>query len=285
MKFVASRAEKTLMRLLRAAGVAGLMVFAHACVWGATSSLLASPPDSASIEQNWHVLETYCEKCHNATDWAGGVAFDTMRPESAADDAETWEKAVRKLRGALMPPPGKPQPDPVVRRAFITSMEGFLDRTAAQHPNPGSVVLHRLNRTEYASSIDAILGVKIDPTALLPRDDKADGFDNVADVLKVSPSFLEQYLSAARQVSIQAVGNPAARPQSRIYRGPPEAGQYMHLEGLPLGTRGGMLIEHDFPADGEYEFSVNGLVGAGYVWGVMDPNTLLITIDDVKVFA
>ena len=100
----------------------------------------------------------------------------------------------------------------------------------------------------------------------------------------MSPSFLEQYLSAARQVSVQALGNPAARTQSKIYPGPPEAGQYMHLEGLPLGTRGGMLIEHDFPTDGDYEFTISGLAGAGYLWGVMDPNTLIITVDGVRVF-
>ena len=100
----------------------------------------------------------------------------------------------------------------------------------------------------------------------------------------MSPSFLEQYLSAARQVSVQAIGNPAARPQSKVYPGPPEAIQYMHVEGLPLGTRGGMLITHDFPVDGDYEVTVNGLVGAGYLWGVMDKNTLVVTLDDAKVY-
>ncbi len=236
------------------------------------------------MQANWPLLENYCFKCHNATDWAGGVAFDTMEPDSIGADAEVWEKAVRKLRGTMMPPPGKPQPDPAARRAFVTSLERELDQATTAHPNPGSVGLHRLNRTEYANAIAEILALKIDPIALLPRDDKADGFDNVADVLKVSPSFLEQYLGAARQVSIAAVGNPAARTQSKIFPGTAEAGEYVHLEGLPLGTRGGMLIEYNFPADGDYEFSINGLVGAGYVWGVMDPNTLIITVDDVKVF-
>ncbi|MEP7242811.1 MAG: DUF1592 domain-containing protein [Gammaproteobacteria bacterium] len=237
-----------------------------------------------SLQANWQLLETYCVKCHNATDWAGGIAYDTMQPDTAADDAEIWEKAVRKLRGTLMPPPGKPQPDAKSRQAFIDTMEGFLDGAAGQHPNPGFVGLHRLNRTEYANAVDDMLGVRIEPASLLPRDDKSDGFDNVADVLKVSPAFLEQYLSAARQVSIEALGNPTARTVSKIYQGPPEASQYVHLEGLPLGTRGGMLVEHDFPADGDYEFTINGLVGAGYLWGVMDPNTLIITIDDVRVF-
>jgi hypothetical protein len=274
-------------RVLRLAGLAGLLTLANGMAWSADSQPSGpapADPHASSLQANWKLLETYCVKCHNATDWAGGIAYDTMEPDTAADDAEIWEKAVRKLRGSLMPPPGKPQPEPAARQAFIDTMESFLDRAAVEHPNPGSVGLHRLNRTEYANAIDDLVGLKIDPAALLPRDDKSDGFDNAADVLKVSPSFLEQYLSAARQVSVEAVGNPTARTQSRIYPGPPEAGQYMHLEGLPLGTRGGMLAEHDFPADGDYEFSINGLVGAGYLWGVLDPNTLIVTVDDVRVF-
>jgi mono/diheme cytochrome c family protein len=242
------------------------------------------PPRQAAVEKNWGLLEQYCSECHNATDWAGGVAFDTLQPDGIATDAEVWEEAIRKLRGRMMPPPGKPRPDAATLDSFAASLENYLDAHAAQQPNPGTVSLHRLNRAEYANAIEDILGLKIDPAALLPRDDKSHGFDNVAEVLKVSPSFLEQYISAARQLTVQAVGTPSVRLQSKIYPGTPQAGQYMHLEGLPLGTRGGMLIEHYFPADGEYEFNINGLVGAGYVWGVMDPNTLIVTIDDVKVF-
>lgn len=253
-----------------------------ACVaWLAAGAAYAG----SGVEANWHVIDDYCVKCHNAEDWAGGIAFDTLSPNSIGADAETWEKAVRKLRGTMMPPPGKPQPDPAARQALVSALESELDQTAASHPNPGSVVLHRLNRTEYANAVAQILDVRIDPESLLPRDDKADGFDTVADVLKVSPAFLEQYLSAARQVSIEAVGHPGARTTTRIFPGSLEAGQYVHLEGLPLGTRGGLLIETDLPVDGDYEFTINGLVGAGYVWGVMDPNTLIITVDDVKVFS
>ena len=242
----------------------------------------ATPP--GTVGANWHVLQDYCGDCHNSSDWAGGVAFDTMSPDAVPADAEIWEKAVRKLRGNMMPPPGKPQPDPATRQTFVLALETQLDQAATAHPNPGSVMLHRLNRTEYANAVAQMLDVRIDPAALLPRDDKADGFDNVAEVLKVSPAFLQQYLSAARQVSVAAIGNPAARPTSTVYPGGPAASEYVHLEGLPFGTRGGMLIEHDFPADGDYEFSIEGLVGAKYVWGVMDRNTLVITIDDAKVF-
>ena len=241
-------------------------------------------PHGAPLDANWKMLESYCLECHNTTDWAGNIAFDTMTPADAADDAEIWEKAVRKMRGALMPPPGKKQPDEATRVQFISTMESFLDHSAVDRPHAGSVGLHRLNRTEYANAIDDILGLRIDPTALLPRDDKSDGFDNAADVLKVSPSFLEQYMSAARTVTVEAVGNPKARTTSRMFPGPPEANQYVQLEGLPLGTRGGMIIDYDFPADGDYELTINGLIGAGYLWGVMDPNTLIITVDGERVF-
>jgi hypothetical protein len=237
-----------------------------------------------SIQDNWKVLESYCVECHNATDWAGSVAFDTMEPGAAADDAEIWEKAVRKMRGNLMPPPGKKQPDAAARTAFIGSFESFLDANGAKPARAGSVGLHRLNRTEYANAIEDLLGLQINPASLLPRDDKSDGFDNAADVLKVSPAFLEQYLSAARTVTREAIGSPTARTQSRVYPGTGEYNQYVHIEGLPLGTRGGVIIDHEFPADGEYEFTISGLVGAGYLWGVMDANTLLITVDGERVF-
>jgi mono/diheme cytochrome c family protein len=268
------------MRFLKQ--TAALIWFASMNSWGDSAPTVPAP--QAAVEKNWGVLEEYCSECHNAIDWAGGVAFDTLQPDAIATDAEVWEEAIRKLRGRMMPPPGKPRPDAATLDAFAASLENYLDAHAAQNPNPGTVSLHRLNRAEYANAIEGILGLKIDPAALLPRDDKSSGFDNVAEVLKVSPSFLEQYISAARQLTIEAIGNPAARPQSRIYPGTAQAGQYMHLEGLPLGTRGGMLIEHYFPADGEYEFNIGGLAGAGYVWGVLDPNTLIVTLDDVKVF-
>ncbi len=270
------------MRLHPVLGVAaslliGMSVSSHAA---------ARPPDAASgLQSDWPLLKTYCEKCHNANDWAGGVAFDTMSPGKAGANAQIWEAAVRKLRGDLMPPPGKPQPDLRARAAFVAALEKFLDDHGTEHPDPGTVSLHRLSRREYANSVEDILGVTVDPEAVLPRDDQADGFDDVADVLKVTPSFLEQYLTAARQVSMMAVGNPAARPQTLIYPGAPDASEHVHIEGLPLGTRGGMLITRDFPADGDYKLTVNGLVGAGYLWGELDPHTLIVTVDDRRVYA
>ena len=152
------------------------------------------------------------------------------------------------------------------------------------NPNPGRVALHRLNRAEYANAIEDLLGVRIDASALLPKDDEADGFDNVASVLTVSPSFLDQYISAARVVTARALGNPAARPGSMTYRPARGTDQAVRVEGLPLGTRGGLIVEHLFPADGDYKFNINGLAAAGYVRGMEYRHTLIVTIDGVKVF-
>ena len=255
------------------------------------SAQAADPPAAAqahspAFKGDWHMLQTYCTKCHNSEDWAGGVAFDTMNAGAVGDDAKIWEEAIIKLRGGLMPPPGKPQPDAATRQAFVHATEDFLDQYGALHADPGHMVLHRLNRNEYANAIQDLLGVSVDPTALLPRDDKSGNFDNIAEVLKVSPTFLDQYFSAARQVTVAAIGSPHARTQDNFFNGPPEPQeyQYMHVDGLPLGTRGGMLFSHTFPADGEYRFTINGLVGAGYLWGELDPNTLIITVDGKRVF-
>jgi hypothetical protein len=183
----------------------------------------------------------------------------------------------------MMPPPGKPQPDQAAVNSFVSWMEHGLDQADAAHPDPGNVVLHRLNRTEYARAVQEMLDLKIDPAALLPKDTKSDGFDNVANVLKVSPTFLDQYISAARTVSAAALGNATAPKSVTTYR----AGnhdQNDHIEGLPLGTRGGMLATHVFPADGEYEFNISALSGVGYIGGLDTANTLILTIDDKKIF-
>ena len=244
----------------------------------------ASPHGGDAPE--WKFFDQYCSKCHNSTDWAGGVAFDTMSEDSFGDDAKVWEEAVRKLRGRLMPPPDKPQPDASLIKSQIAWLEGKLDAHAVEHPDPGSVALHRLNRTEYAREIENLLGLKIDAAALLPKDTKADGFDNVANVLRVSPSFLDQYIVAAQDVSMRAVGDPNTSPTSVVYRTPIGTSQAAHNEGLPLGTRGGLLVEHLFPADGDYTFNVNqsGGFGGGYIAGLDSRQKMVMMIDGKKVF-
>lgn len=266
---------------------------AHATASGASAldsgTQKASPPttDAAApavpdADQHWGMLKQYCSKCHNAEDWAGGVAFDTMTPNEIPDQAQTWEHAVRKLRGRLMPPPGNPQPDSATIHSFVSWMETTLDQAGMARPDPGRVALHRLNRKEYANAVWDLLNVRVDPNTVLPQDDKSDGFDNVANVLQVSPSFLDQYLSAARAVAVDAIGELPEHPSGIQYIVPRGAPQEFHLEGLPLGTRGGMVVEHQFPADGEYELNIGNLAVALWVYNMEFKNTLIATLDGKK---
>jgi len=288
-----------LMAIGCAAGACGAAVFAQEradadamqqailAEMAAGASGSAAPASSDARPQNhpaeWSVLEKYCFECHNAIDWAGGVAFDTMLPDDVPADAQVWEEAVRKLRGRLMPPPDQPQPEQQAIDALVAWLENRLDSAAQDHPNPGHVVLHRLNRTEYAREIENLLGLRIDAAALLPKDTESEGFDNVANVLKVSPSFLDQYITAALDVSMQAVAPGVPGPASSVYR-PKGVIQNVHIDGLPLGTRGGMLVEHHFPADGEYTFNIRVSWGAGYIFGMESRHRVIMTIDGQRVF-
>jgi hypothetical protein len=229
---------------------------------GAGIAWLGAHDGKPSAEEQWPLFGQYCIDCHNRDDLTADIAFDRMSAESVAHESEIFEAVVRKLRGAQMPPPGAPQPDQATRHAWITGLEGELDKAAATARRPGQVALHRLNRTEYANAIAALLDLDVDVKALLPKDDESDGFDNVANVLKVSPSFLEQYIAAARVISEMAVGLPNAKRDSRVYYAEPGINQNYHVEGMPLGTRGGMLVEHFFPADGDYEFDLGGMARA-----------------------
>jgi hypothetical protein len=258
----------------------------HAIVFAALAGTAAQAQNDplAAASARWDFVDQYCTKCHNYDDFAGGLTLEGLDPSSLHSDPAIWEEVLLKLRAGMMPPTGQPRPSQAENRSFIRALENSLDALAAQNPHPGSKGLHRLNRREYATAVEELLGVKVNASDLLPRDDQASGFDNAASVLKISPSFLEQYMLAAREVSVLAVGDPDAPVTGRVYPGDPGASQNAHRDGLPLGTRGGMVIEHHFPADGEYEFTVSGLVGGGYVWGVMDENTLIITIDGEKIF-
>jgi mono/diheme cytochrome c family protein len=246
-----------------------------------TAQQTASAPAATSPQQA--LLNQYCVTCHNQRSKTANVMFDTMDLTDVSKHADVWEKAVRKLRGGMMPPPGARQPDRAAVESFVGWLENSLDASAAANPNPGRVALHRLNRAEYANAIEDLFGMQIDVAALLPKDDQASGFDNVANVLKVSPSFLDQYVSAARAVTNQAIGSAQPKPNSSVYR-PGRGDQSTHIEGLPLGTRGGLLVEHMFPADGEYKFNINGLASGGYVRGLEYEHRLIITIDGARVF-
>jgi mono/diheme cytochrome c family protein len=249
-----------------------------------TFSLGAAPPEPTATTER-ALLDEYCVVCHNQQMKTGGLMLDKMDLGHIPEGAETWEKAIRKLRGGMMPPQGNPRPDQAELYGLIHYLETSLDRAAVAKPNPGRAPLHRLNRTEYGNAVRDLLGLDVDVASLLPADDESDGFDNIADVLKVSPSLLEQYLTASEKVSSLAVGDPSTTPISRLYQVPPDLPQEDHVEGLPLGTRGGILIHHNFPLDAKYDFSVALLQNiVGYVTGLEWPHQLEITIDGARVF-
>ena len=243
----------------------------------------AQPAGSAALDHR-ALLDRYCVGCHNQRAKTAGLTLDTMDLARVADDAEIWEKTIRKVRAGMMPPPGSRRPDPGALNAFTTWLERALDEAAARHPDPGRIALHRLNRLEYGNAIEDLLDVRIDASSYLPKDDEADGFDNIAVALRVSPSFLDQYVSAARLIAQRAVGNPAIKPTSITYRPARGTDQYRRVEGLPPGTRGGLLVEHLFPADGEYRFNIGGLANAFYMRNMEYEHTVILTIDGVKVF-
>ena len=184
--------------------------------------------------------------------------MDGLNLQAAADDAQIWEKALRKLRGHLMPPPGSPQPPQKDVDSFVAWMENTLDTPIAKGPKAGYVPIQRLNRTEYAASVKALVGVDVNAKDVLPQDIQVEGFDNIAAALSVSPAFLDQYVTAARQVAKLAVGSPNPRVSSVKYS---IAANQNPDEPLPLGTRGGMKFKHNFPADGEYRITINDLGG------------------------
>src|SRR5690348_1670728 len=248
--------------------------------------LLAGGAQAATPEGHWAMLDQYCVKCHNTTDWAGEMALDTMdhTDSAVAADAETWEKVIVRMRGRLMPPPGEKRPANAEMDSFVHWMEGRIDANAAGKPQAGYVPLHRLNRREYAYAIRDLFGLTFDPSALLPQDDLSDGFDTTAKVLQVSPTFLDQYLAAARSVAVQAVGNPGQRMVGTPYTNPVPGPQHNHVEGLPCGTRGGFAVDHIFPADGEYELNISTVARALWVEGMEFENRLVALVEGVVVY-
>jgi mono/diheme cytochrome c family protein len=209
--------------------------------------VLATPPPRA-------LLDKYCVTCHNQRTKTAGLELDTVDVIAPPANAETWEKVIRKVRGGLMPPVGMPRPDKAALDGFAAYLETSIDVAAAAHPHPGRTVLHRLNRAEYGNAIRDLLALDVDVTSLLPADDSAYGFDNIGDVLGVSPVLMERYLTAAWKVSGLAVGNPKITPAIETFRVRSDLSQDDHVEGLPIGTRGGILIRYTFPVDGEYAF-------------------------------
>jgi hypothetical protein len=247
-----------------------------------------------------NIATNFCEKCHNTTDWAGSLAMDSLDLAHPDQDPDTWEKAITKLRGRLMPPAGKKQPDQAEIDAVVHYLETSLDAAAkdqgaAKQERVGHVPIQRLNRTEFAASVRDLVGVQVDPKQVLPTDIEVEGFSNISGALGISPSFMEQYLSSARHVAQLAVGEPIPRSESVFYRGggggggqagPGSPTQLAHKDGYPLGTRGGVSFTHVFPADGEYRFNFQDAdsFDAGlYPRGMETTGTLVVLVDGVEV--
>jgi hypothetical protein len=226
------------------------------------------------------LVQTYCVTCHSTSAQMGGLALEGLNPQAPAANAEVWEKALRKLRGNLMPPPGSPQPPQNEIASFVASMESALDSHTGG-PTAGYVPVQRLNRTEYAATVKDLVGVDVDAADVLPQDIQVEGFDNIADALSVSPAFLDQYVTAARHVAQLAVGNPNPRVSS--VKHPVNANRNAE-DGLPLGTWGGMKFRHSFPADGEYQITLTNLAVGPYSNALEREHTIIISIDGRTVF-
>jgi mono/diheme cytochrome c family protein len=236
-----------------------------------------------SADAQLATMKQYCAGCHSDKLKTGGVSFESITAATVAQDPERFEKAVRKLRGRVMPPPGAKQPDGKAVDSLVAWLEDSLDKVPTQAYVTDQVVLHRLNRKEYENAVRDLLLVEVNGAELLPQDDVAQGFDNIASALQVSPSFIEQYVSAARNVAVQAMGKSDARATGWTFRAS-SGNQLTHVPGLPLGTRGGVLAKVDLPADGEYRINIADM--AAGLWGnqLEYENPVVVTLDNKVVY-
>ena len=264
--------SETMTRLLSGAVLAGAMHTA------------SGQEPVASTEAIDEMVQTYCLNCHNIEDWAGGVAMDTLDLGHVEEEAEIWETAISKLRGRLMPPAGADQPSQEAVNSMVRYLESSIDNSELANSS-GHVPIQRLNRREFAASVKGLIGVELDPQQILPTDIEVEGFDNIAEALDISPSFLEQYISVSRRAARLAIGEPVPKLSSIFY--PSDGGsqrdggrnQTSHRDGFPLGTRGGMQFTHVFPADGEYRFTITDIDAALYPRGLETEATLVLLVD------
>jgi len=260
----------------RAAMLAGALLIAG-CEFGAVDERVDSAADAAAT------LRKYCVDCHNDAEFSGDLSVAALNPAAVHENPEVWERIVKKLRTRTMPPPEVARPETATYETFAGWLEAALDSGA--QPNPGTPALRRLNRAEYANAIRDLLDLEVDVTGLLPPDDSAFGFDNIGDLLVFSPTLLERYLTAADLVSALAVGDPGITPGAKTYTVRGDQSQATHLEGLPLGTVGGIAVSHVFPLDAQYEFSLtlfrNNLE---VIRGLEHQHQIEIAVDGRRVF-
>ena len=227
-----------------------------------TRAQTATPKPAAAASGEAAFLNQYCITCHNQRLKTASLSLDLLDVSTVGGDADTWEKVVKKIRTGMMPPSGAKRPDRSALDAFATEVESRLDRAVDPTAALSTPALHRLNRTEYANAIRDLLALDIDVNTLLPADGSSQGFDNLAEALAASPALIQGYVSAAMKISRLAVGDRTMSPAQVTFAPPGGLAQDRHIEGLPLGTRGGMLIHYMFPLDAEYDFAFGGR-GAG----------------------
>jgi len=269
------RAASTLVSTPSSCLIVAAITFA-----AALTAAQAPPP---STEAQLATMKQYCTGCHNDKAKIGGASFENITAASIAKNPDLFEKAVRKLQGHVMPPPNAKQPDGKAVDSLVAWLEDSLDKIPEEAQVPDKVVLHRLNRKEYENAVRDLLLVDVNGAEILPQDDTAQGYDNIASALQVSPSFVEQYVIAAHNVAEKALGKGDSRPQGWSFKAGPGS-QLTHVPGLPLGTRGGILAKVDLPADGEYHINIADM--AGHIWGngMEYENPLVVTVDDKIVY-
>ncbi len=229
-------------------------------------------------------VDSYCLSCHNGKTKAGGLDLDSIKTDQLSAHLETWEKVARKMRARQMPPMGARRPDEAGYAAALASLESSLDRVAATAPNPGRTdTFRRLNRTEYRNAIRDLLALDVDVAPLLPSDSASFGFDNVT-VGNLSPTLLESYVSAAEKISRLAIGRPGLSLGGTTIRIKPDITQEGHIDGLPIGTRGGALISHVFPTNGEYEITIRLARDRNeHIEGLLEPHEIELLVDGERV--
>jgi mono/diheme cytochrome c family protein len=265
-------------------------------VLGASGTVSAANDDAHPV--HWQTIEGYCVSCHNVTDWAGSVAFDTLSPGDVPKDAKVWEATIKKLRSGLMPPPTeKKQPDRAALQGMINWLETTLDKAQEADPYTGHVPLRRLNRREYANAVRDLLGLEIDPATWLPQDPLKDDFDTNAELLQMNATFMDQAVTASRSLALLAVGDPKSVPLETTYglvpnmilslAAAPAVGsgnQRRYRDGMPFGTRGGMSALHHFPADGEYVLTIGDMALARTVPNMEFENTVIALLDGKEIW-
>jgi hypothetical protein len=242
--------------------------------------------------EQFDFLNQHCTECHNFEDYSGGLDFTTMFADEVPQNADVWEKAIQKLQSRMMPPPGQEKPAEETLVSFISWLTTYLDEAAELAPVYHSIPIHRLNRKEYANAVRDLTGIEFEPADILPEDNSLEGFDNIAEALDVTPAFINQYVLAARSIMEQAVGDKTPSTGSTTYfpdedlpiRMQGGGSQQQHIAGLPLGTRGGMLTDHWFPADGEYAINIGDFNLFAWMFNIEFENTMIVTVDGLKVY-